>query len=121
MTKISLPEVQSLRARQVRNFATLLFLSNGTPMFLAGDEFLHTQGGNNNPFNQDNETTWMDWSRLEENGDVFRFFQRIIGFRRRHPSISRPSFWREDVRWYGVGERRRPVPSLEKPRLLPQR
>jgi isoamylase len=57
--------VLALRRRQVRNFCCLLFLANGTPMFCAGDEFLNTQGGNNNPYNQDNETTWLDWNLLD--------------------------------------------------------
>jgi isoamylase len=96
--------VDALRRRQVKNFCCLLLLSNGTPMFRAGDEFLQTQGGNNNPYNQDNETTWLDWSRLARNQDVFRFFQRMIAFRRAHPTIGRSRFWRDDVRWHGVGD-----------------
>ena len=55
----------TLRKRQVKNFCALLFLSNGTPMFRAGDEFLQTQHGNNNPYNQDNETTWLDWKNRD--------------------------------------------------------
>src|SRR5208282_2926918 len=50
-----------LRQRQAKNFCCLLLLANGTPMLRAGDEFLQTQGGNNNPYNQDNGTTWLDW------------------------------------------------------------
>jgi glycogen operon protein len=73
-------------------------------MFCAGDEFLHTQGGNNNPYNQDNETTWLDWDRLDSNRDVHRFFQRMIAFRVAHPTLCRSRFWREDVRWYGEGK-----------------
>jgi isoamylase len=97
------PEVLALRRKQVRNFCALLFLSNGTPMFCAGDEFMQTQGGNNNPYNQDNETTWLDWSLLERNRDIHRFFKMMIAFRKAHPSIGRSRFWRHDVRWYGVG------------------
>jgi isoamylase len=97
------PRVLALRRRQVKNFCALLFLSNGTPMFSAGDEFMQTQGGNNNPYNQDNETTWLDWSRLERNRDVHRFFKMMIAFRKAHPSIGRSRFWREDVCWYGPG------------------
>ncbi|MGH9463862.1 MAG: glycogen debranching protein, partial [Vicinamibacteria bacterium] len=96
-------EVLRLRKRQVKNFCSLLFLSNGTPMFRAGDEFLQTQHGNNNPYNQDNPTSWLDWSRLRANRDVFRFFQCMIRFRKTHPSLGRSRFWREDIRWYGVG------------------
>ena len=102
------PVVEELRRRQVKNFCCLLFLSNGTPMFRAGDEFMQTQGGNNNPYNQDNETAWIDWSRLETNKEIFRFFSKMIAFRKAHPSLSRSRFWREDVRWYGVG----PEPDL---------
>ncbi|TWU38500.1 glycogen debranching protein [Novipirellula artificiosorum] len=95
-------EVEHLRRQQVKNFACLLLLSNGTPMFRMGDEFLQTQHGNNNPFNQDNETSWLDWSRLSEAGDIFRFFKLMIAFRKSHPSISRSRFWRDDVKWYGA-------------------
>lgn len=97
------PDVISLRKRQARNFVTLLMLSNGTPMFRMGDEFLQTQGGNNNPYNQDNETSWLNWDRLKAHADIHRFVRRIIAFRKSHPSISRSRFWREDVRWYGIG------------------
>ena len=72
-------------------------------MFLAGDEFLQTQGGNNNPYNQDNATTWLDWGRLEAHAGHFRFFRRMIAFRKAHPTLCRGHFWRDDVRWYGVG------------------
>ncbi len=95
-------EVLALRRQQVKNFFCLLMLSNGTPMFCAGDEFLNTQGGNNNPYNQDNETTWLDWSKLEKNRDIFQFFQRMIAFRKTHPSIANGRYWRESVTWYGA-------------------
>jgi glycogen operon protein len=94
-------KVLALRRRQVRNFFCLLMLSNGTPMFCAGDEFLHTRRGNNNPYNQDNETNYLDWDLLSANHDVFRFFQGMIAFRKSHPSIARSQYWREDVSWYG--------------------
>jgi len=97
------PEVVKLRTRQIKNFCCLLFLSNKTPMFRAGDEFMRTQAGNNNPCNQDTETAWLDWDRLHANPDLFRFFKLMIGFRKAHPSLARSRFWREDVRWYGVG------------------
>ena len=93
--------VLALRRRQVRNFFTLLMLANGTPMFCAGDEFMNTQRGNNNPYNQDNEITWLDWSLLEQNHDMFRFCKQLIAFRKAHPSLGRNRYWREDVRWYG--------------------
>jgi glycogen operon protein len=93
--------VLALRRRQVRNFMALLMLSNGTPMFCAGDEFLETHHGNNNPYNQDNETNYLDWDLLGVNQDVFRFVQGMIAFRKAHPSIARSQYWREDVSWYG--------------------
>ncbi len=77
--------VLDLRRKQVKNFCCLLFLSNGIPMFHAGDEFLNTQFGNNNPYNQDNEITWLDWSKLEGNRDIFDFFKKMISFRKSHP------------------------------------
>jgi len=98
-------EVLALRRKQVKNFCCLLMLSNGIPMFRAGDEFLNTQYGNNNPYNQDNTTGWLDWSQLQTNQDIFRFFKGMIAFRKQHPSLSRSRFWREDVDWYGVGEK----------------
>jgi glycogen operon protein len=94
-------EVRALRRRQIKNFFSLLMLANGTPMFCAGDEFMNTQQGNNNPYNQDNEITWLDWDLLERNREMFRFFKGMIAFRKAHPSIGRGRYWREDVRWYG--------------------
>ena len=101
---LGVPEdVLALRRRQVKNFFCLLMLANGTPMFCAGDEFMNTQKGNNNPYNQDNEITWLDWDLLEQNRDIFRFFKFMIAFRKTHPSIGRDRYWREDVKWYGTG------------------
>jgi len=96
------PAVMDLRRRQAKNFAALMLVSNGVPMFRAGDEFLQTQGGNNNPYNQDNETTWLDWDRTREFSGVHRFFHKMIAFRAAHPSIGRSTFWRHDVTWYGA-------------------
>jgi glycogen operon protein len=96
-------EVMELRRRQVKNFCCLLFLANGVPMFCAGDEFMNTQIGNNNPYNQDNETTWLNWELLEKNQDIYRFFKGLIAFRKAHPSLGRSRYWREDIRWYGIG------------------
>lgn len=101
-------DVIGVRKRQIKNFCCLLFLSNRTPMLRAGDEFLQTQRGNNNPYNQDDETTWLDWDRLRVHQDIFRFFKLAVAFRKAHPSLGRSRFWRDDVRWYGVGA----VPDL---------
>jgi isoamylase len=96
-------DLMALRRKQVKNFCCLLLLSNGIPMFRAGDEFLNTQFGNNNPYNQDNEINWLDWSQLQTNQDIFRFFKGMIAFRKSHPSLCRSRFWREEVSWYGTG------------------
>ena len=97
------PDMAALRHRQAKNLFCLLMLSNGVPMFVAGDEFLNTQQGNNNPYNQDNATSWLDWNRLHANAGFFRFCRLMIAFRKAHPSICRSRFWRDDVRWRGVG------------------
>jgi len=110
--------VLTLRRQQAKNFAALLLLSNGVPMIVAGDEFLNSQRGNNNPYNQDNEITWLDWDRLERNRGVHRFFKMMIAFRRAHPSIGRATFWREDVKWFGI---RGPVDFSEESRCLAYR
>jgi isoamylase len=96
------PAVLELRRRQVKNFAALLMMANGTPMFCAGDEFLATKNGNNNPYNQDNLLNYLDWDLYYTNHDIFRFFQSMIAFRKAHPSIARSDYWREDIRWYGT-------------------
>ena len=86
------PEITALRRRQARNMMAILFLSQGTPMILAGDEFLRTQGGNNNAWCQDNATSWVDWALLEENADMFRFVRGLIAFRKAHPSLRRDEY-----------------------------
>jgi isoamylase len=72
------------------------------PMIVAGDEFANTQLGNNNPYNQDNETTWLDWDRLDSHRDLYEFFKAMIALRKGRRSIARSRFWREDVRWFGT-------------------
>ena len=56
-------------------------------MFLAGDEFGDTRFGNNNPYCQDNEISWLDWKRLKTNQTLYQFFKKMIRFRREHPAI----------------------------------
>jgi isoamylase len=99
----NVPEsVMSLRRRQIKNFCCLQMLANGIPMVVAGDEFMNTQLGHSNPYNQDNEITWLNWDLLPLNADIFRFYKSMIAFRKSHPSISRSHYWRGDVSWYGV-------------------
>ncbi len=78
------------RAQRRRNLLATLFLSQGTPMLLAGDELGHTQGGNNNAYNQDNETTWLNWA--EAHAPTLDFTRRLIAFRKAHPILSQRLF-----------------------------
>lgn len=78
------PEVLNLRYRMIRNACAVLLCSRGTPMFLAGDEFGNTKFGNNNSYCQDNEISWLDWSLLEKNRDLFEFFKFMIAYRKEH-------------------------------------
>jgi len=80
------------RKRQVRNFFTLLFLSHGTPMITAGDEFLRTQKGNNNAYCQDNDISWINWEFLKENNDTYHFVKNLIEFRKNSQFIGFESF-----------------------------
>lgn len=103
------PLVNRLRAQRARNFITLLMVSQGVPMLQAGDEVLRTQGGNNNAYCQDNETSWFDWSLVEHNAHMLRFTRGLIALRHRHPSLRRTRFVSADppngeppgIVWYG--------------------
>jgi isoamylase len=79
------PDIERLRNRQVKNFLTLTMLSLGMPMMLMGDEARRTQGGNNNAYCQDDETSWFDWRLLDKNTDILRF-TRLLLARRVHRS-----------------------------------
>ena len=100
------PGINALRRRMCRNAFALLMCSRGTPMFLAGDEFLNTQFGNNNAYCQDNHTSWLDWTLLEKNRDMFRFSQFMIQFRKDHrvlrTNVSDGCWGFPDVSFYGV-------------------
>lgn len=84
--------VQTLRQRQMKNFATLLLMAHGVPMILAGDEFGRTQQGNNNAYCQDNDISWVDWKLANENEELLRFFKKLIDFRHKHPALRRKSY-----------------------------
>jgi glycogen operon protein len=88
------PEVLALRVRQQRNFLTTLFLSQGTPMLLGGDEINRSQGGNNNAWCQDNEISWFDWTERPGDEELRDFTRRLIRLRREHPVFRRDSFLR---------------------------
>ncbi len=77
-------DVRALRVQQMKNAMVLLLLSGGVPMLVAGDEFAQTQHGNNNPYNQDNETTWLDWARRPMFADLTDFVTIVIALRKSH-------------------------------------
>ncbi|WP_030373037.1 glycogen debranching protein GlgX [Streptomyces rimosus] len=87
--------IRALRRRQLRNMITTLLLSTGVPMLVAGDEMGRTQGGNNNAYCQDNETSWVDWSLLEDPGwrALATLASRLIALRRDHPVLRRRAFF----------------------------
>jgi glycogen operon protein len=86
--------VLALRARQQRNFLTTLFVSQGTPMLLGGDEINRTQRGNNNAWCQDNEISWFAWKPNGDAEQLHAFTQRLIRLRREHCTFRRESFLR---------------------------
>ena len=86
------PDIEALRARQVRNMLATLLLSQGTPMMLAGDEFRRTQNGNNNAYCQDNEVTWVDWSLRDVHEDLVAFVTLLTRLRDQYPILHRTRF-----------------------------
>jgi isoamylase len=103
------PDIEVLRQRQVKNFAAILLLSQGVPLFVAGDEVRRTQQGNNNAYCQDNEISWFDWAFTEEKSEMLRFFQQMIAFRKSHTILQRDCFFTgqvnqrglPDIQWHG--------------------
>jgi isoamylase len=103
------PEIQDLRFRQKCNLLATLLLSQGTPLLLAGDEFGHSQQGNNNVYCQDNEITWFDWEKVDEDGQaLIAFVRKVIALRQSFPMLRRARFLTgeyntdldvKDVRW----------------------
>ncbi len=77
-------QVLTLRDKQIRNAFTLLMLSQGTPLFFMGDEFGNSQKGNNNPYCQDNEITWLNWKDLQKNKKLFDYVKEIIAYRKQN-------------------------------------
>lgn len=101
-----------LKHQQIRNYACLLFLSQGTPMLLGGDEMARTQRGNNNAYNLDTVCSWFDWSLKAENERLWRFFKGLIAFRNRCGAFARTKFFTgrdsedsddclPDIQWHG--------------------
>ena len=107
------PKINVLRERQQRNFLTTLFVSQGVPMLLGGDEFGRTQNGNNNAYCQDNEISWLNWEKRDEKQNaLFEFTRRLIQLRHEHPVFRRPKFFQgrrirgseiKDVMWFNPG------------------
>ena len=85
----TVPAIIALRLQQQRNLLCSLFLSQGTPMLLAGDERNRTQGGNNNAYCQDNLLTWINWERENDADSLQQFTKRLINFRARQPVLRR--------------------------------
>jgi len=96
------PDVLALRARQQRNFLATLFLSQGVPMLLGGDEIGRTQQGNNNAYCQDNALSWYDWDQIDD--DLLAFTRRLIRFRLDHPVFHRRR-WFQGRAIHDSGER----------------
>jgi glycogen operon protein len=103
------PDISQLRLRQIKNFATILMISNGVPMILSGDEVGKSQGGNNNVYCQDNELSWFDWSLTQTNKEIFRFYKHAIALRKRLHLLRRGEFYSgevnsrgiKDIEWHG--------------------
>ena len=83
------PEIVELRERQKRNFLATLFMSQGVPMLLGGDEMGRSQRGNNNAYCQDNEISWFDWSNTQDHLSLLGFTRRLMDFRKAHPVLRR--------------------------------
>jgi glycogen operon protein len=103
--------IERLRNRQAKNFLTVTLISIGTPMILMGDEVRRTQGGNNNAYCQDNETSWYDWSLLEKHSDLQRFVAMLNAHRLRclrdidpehHPMSLNELIRQASKEWHGV-------------------
>ncbi len=103
------PAVETLRARQARNFLAVTLLSTGVPMLSMGDEVRRSQGGNNNGYCQDNEVSWLDWRLLERHADLLRFVRKVVQLRLAFnpglptQGVSLAEFLeRSKVAWHGV-------------------
>ncbi|QJD97037.1 glycogen debranching protein GlgX [Mucilaginibacter robiniae] len=97
--------INTIRKRQKRNFLTTMFLSQGVPMLVAGDEVSRTQQGNNNAYCQDNEISWLNWAEADQ--DLLDFTSKLIHLRRQHPAFCRRRWFRgapirgvEDIAWF---------------------
>jgi isoamylase len=95
------PEVERIRVRQIKNLIATLFVSRGVPLFLGGDEFRRSQGGNNNAFCQDNEVSWYDWELADSNNEILRFTMEMIAFRKDNSVLREVKFYTDrEITWY---------------------
>jgi glycogen operon protein len=95
------PPLAALRQRQMRNFLSMLLISQGVPLITQGDEFARTQRGNNNAYCQDNDISWVDWGLAQKNAGLVRFTQLMIGLRKKYFALSREQFVNR-VSWHGT-------------------
>jgi len=86
-------EVEALRERQIKNFLTILMVSQGTPMLLMGDEIRRTQRGNNNAYCQNNDTSWFICDKVEQEKDLLSFVKKLIRFNLATPYFQESHFW----------------------------
>ena len=99
--------ISRLRSQQMKNLTILLFVAQGVPMILAGDEMGRTQGGNNNAYCQDNEISWLNWNLLKKNEELHRFMKYMILFRKNSSLLQRQQFFGDEpdgktgIQWYG--------------------
>lgn len=96
--------INQLRQQQIKNFAAILMLSKGVPMFVAGDEVCRTQEGNNNAYCQDNELSWFNWQDVEKHSDMLNFWTLLIAFRKTHPRLYRDRFYDGEVNQRGLAD-----------------
>src|SRR5260370_12961119 len=133
------PKITALRERQMRNFLATLFLSQGIPMLLAGDEIGRTQRGNNNAYCQDNELSWLAWPPTETGRRLMEFTRRLIRLKHENPVFHRRTFFQgrrtqgsagKDLAWLRPGRHQKapdecldsgtPTPLLHPPAPPPQ-
>jgi glycogen operon protein len=100
------PAVETLRKRQIKNFLMALLVAQGTPMLLMGDEARHTQNGNNNAYCQNNELSWFNWDKLEQNKDILDFTRGLILLTQSLECFNEEAFWLHSdttrITWHGT-------------------
>ena len=84
--------ILALREKQMRNMLSILLISRGIPMILAGDEFANSQEGNNNAYCQDSSLSWLNWDKADSEKELLEFCKRMIAFRKEHPVLRNSSF-----------------------------